>query len=75
MSSPDIPGLNPSQRHCGGAEAYISAFEDVLTSLEEVRDPYSDILKKMTFLNGIVDSSYSALHDILMEDDNKKYAE
>ncbi len=27
----------------------------------------------MTFLNGIVAQSYAALHDILMEDDNKTY--
>ncbi len=29
----------------------------------------------MTFLNGIVDGSYSALHDILMEDDSKTYTD
>ncbi len=59
----------------GGVEAYISAFEDALTSLEEVEKRYYKNLKKMTFLNGILDRSYSALHDILMEDDTKSCTE
>ncbi len=70
-----LQNLTLARDTVGGAEAYISAFEDALTSLEEVGEPYSENLKKMTFLNGIVDPSYSALHDILMEDDNKKYAD
>ncbi len=59
----------------GRAEAYISTFEDALISLEEVGKPYSESFKKMTFLNGIVDGSYSALHDILMEHDSKTYTD
>ncbi len=59
----------------GGIEAYISAFEDALTSLQEVGEDYSENLPKMTFLNGIVDPLYAALHDILMENDDKKYAD
>ncbi len=52
-------------------EAYIYACEDTLTSLEEVGESYSENLKTMTFLNGIVYMSYSALHDVLMGDDSK----
>jgi len=68
-----LQNLTLARDTMGGVEAYISAFEDALTSLEEVGEPYSENLKKMTFLKGIVDPSYSALHDILMEDDGKKY--
>ncbi len=59
----------------GGVEAYISAFEDALTSLEEVGEACSENFRKMTFLNGIVDPSYIALHEIFMEGDNKTYAD
>ncbi len=57
----------------GGVEVYIFAFEDVLTSAEKVGEPCSENFKKMTFLSGIVEVSYSALHDILMENDSKTY--
>ncbi len=58
-----------------GVKAYVYTFEDALTSLDEVGESYSENLKKMTFLNGTVDQSCSALHDILMEDDSKSYQE
>ncbi len=48
-------------------EAYISAFVDALTILEAVGEPCSENLKKMTFLKGIVEPSYRALHDIFIE--------
>ncbi len=41
--------------------------------MNEVAEYYSEVPKKLTFLNGIVDESYSVLHDILMEDDSKTY--
>ncbi len=43
--------------------------------MKEVGEEYSENLRKMPFLNGIVDPAHAPLHDILMEDDNKKYAD
>ncbi len=56
-------------------EEYFPAFDDALTSWEEVEEPYFENLKKMNFLNGVVDVSYSALYDILMEDDPESYTD
>ncbi len=36
-----------------------------------MREPSSENLKKMIFLNGTVDGLCSALHDILRDDDSK----
>ncbi len=68
-SEPDI-----GQGNSGGIEACTSAIEDALTSLE-VGEQYSENLKKMTFISGIVDVPYTALHDILIEDDIKTYTD
>ncbi len=70
-----LQNLTLTRDAVGGVEAYISTFEDALTSLDEVGESYSENLKKMTFLNGIVDQSYSALHDILMEDGAERCVE
>ncbi len=51
----------------------MSAFDDALISWEEVGEPYSKNLKRMTLLDGIVHVSYSALSDILMENDTNIY--
>ncbi len=70
-----LQNLTLNKDTVGRAEAYISAFEDTLTSFQEVGEDCSENLRKMTFLNGIVDPAYAALHDIQMEDDNKTYAD
>ncbi len=57
----------------GGVDAYISVFKNALTRLEEVRNPDSENLKDITFLNDIVDMFYSAQHDIITENDFKTY--
>lgn len=71
----DLQTLKLTRDTIGGAEAYISKFEDSLVSLEETGYPYQEGMKKINFLNGIEDITYSALVDVLSENDDKTYEE
>ena len=57
----DIQNLRLTKDSVGGAEAYISKFDEALLNLEETGYPYHEGLKKINFLNGIEDEEHKSL--------------
>ena len=53
----------------GGAEKYISEYEDILLKLEEAGDPLSDNQKTTMFLDGIYDRNYDAYKTLCKSED------
>ena len=54
-------------------EGYIARFEEALQDLAETGHEYDSVMKKITFLAGIIDPSVKNYVDILRLDDNKSY--